>query len=156
TGWRIGYTGSSPEIAKLMSSVQSHQTSNANSIAQKAALEAMTGPQDAMKEMTVEFDKRRKYMYDRVCKLPYVNAIEPKGAFYVFIDVSEALEKSYKGEKVATSTNFAKILIEEFNVAVIPCSDFGAPEYIRLSYAISIEQIEKGLNRIEDCLKQLQ
>lgn len=156
TGWRIGYTGSSPEIAKLMSSIQSHQTSNANSIAQKATLEALTGPQDAMEAMTVEFDKRRKYMYDRVCKLPYVSAIEPKGAFYVFIDASEALEKSYKGEKVATTTNLAKILIEDFNVAVIPCPDFGAPEYIRLSYAISIEQIEKGLDRIEDCLKQLQ
>lgn len=156
TGWRIGYTGSSPEIAKLMSSIQSHQTSNANSIAQKATLEALTGPQDAMKAMTVEFDKRRRYMYDRVCKLPYVSAIEPKGAFYVFIDASEALEKSYQGEKIETTTNLAKILIEDFKVAVIPCPDFGAPEYIRLSYAISIEQIEKGIDRIEDCLKQLQ
>lgn len=155
TGWRIGYTGSSVEIAKLMSSVQSHQTSNANSIAQKATLEALTGPQDAMNAMTVEFDKRRRYMYDRVCKLPFVSALEPKGAFYVFIDVSEALKKEYKGEKVATSTNLAKILIEEFNVAVIPCPDFGAPEYIRLSYAIAIEQIEKGINRIENFLHAL-
>ncbi|SES91705.1 pyridoxal phosphate-dependent aminotransferase [[Clostridium] polysaccharolyticum] len=156
TGWRIGYTGSSAEIAKLMSSVQSHQTSNANSIAQKAALEALTGPQDAMKAMCVEFDKRRKYMYERVSKMPHVSALEPKGAFYVFIDVRDVLEKEYNGEKVATSTNMAKILIEEFNVAVIPCPDFGAPEYIRLSYAISIEQIEKGLNRIEDFLTKLQ
>ena len=156
TGWRIGYTGSSVEIAKLMSSVQSHQTSNANSIAQKAALEALTGPQDAMKAMTAEFNKRRKYMYERVVKMPHVATIEPKGAFYVFIDVSEALQKEYKGEKVATSSNFAKILIEDFKVAVIPCADFGAPEYIRLSYAISMEQIEKGLDRIEEFLKQLQ
>ena len=155
TGWRIGYTGSSVEIAKLMSSVQSHQTSNANSIAQKATLEALTGPQDAMNAMTVEFDKRRRYMYNRVCKLPFVSALEPKGAFYVFIDVSEALKKEYKGEKVATSTNLAKILIEEFNVAVIPCPDFGAPEYIRLSYAIAIEQIEKGIDRIENFLHAL-
>jgi len=155
TGWRIGYTGSSAEIAKLMSSVQSHQTSNANSIAQKAALEALTGPQDAMKAMTVEFDKRRKYMYERVSKMPLVSALEPKGAFYVFIDVSKTLEKEYKGEKIATSGNLAKLLIEDFNVAVIPCADFGAPEYIRLSYAISIEQIEKGLDRIEALLKQL-
>lgn len=156
TGWRIGYTGSSAEVAKLMSSVQSHQTSNANSIAQKAALEALTGPQDAVKAMTAEFDKRRKFMYERVCKMPLVSIVEPKGAFYVFIDISEALQKEYKGEKVATSSNFAKILIEEFKVAVIPCADFGAPEYIRLSYAISIEQIEKGLDRIEEFLKQLQ
>lgn len=155
TGWRIGYTGSSVEIAKLMSSVQSHQTSNANSISQKATLEALTGPQDAMKAMTVEFDKRRKYMFERVSKMPLVSALEPKGAFYVFIDVSKALEKEYKGEKIATTGNLAKILIEDFNVAVIPCADFGAPEYIRLSYAISIEQIEKGLDRIESFLKQL-
>ena len=156
TGWRIGYTGSSAEIAKLMSSVQSHQTSNANSIAQKATLEALTGPQDDMLAMTAEFDKRRKYMYDRVSKMPFVSTIKPQGAFYVFIDVSKVLEKEYNGEKVSTSTNMAKILIEEFNVAVIPCPDFGAPEYIRLSYAISIEQIEKGLNRIEDFLSKLQ
>lgn len=156
TGWRIGYTGSSAEIAKLMSSVQSHQTSNANSIAQKAALEALTGPQEAMQEMKKEFDKRRKYMFERVSNMPLVETLEPKGAFYVFIDVSKALEKEYKGEKVSTSTNMAKILIEEFNVAVIPCPDFGAPEYIRLSYAISIEQIKKGLDRIEDFLKKLQ
>lgn len=156
TGWRIGYTGSSAEIAKLMSSVQSHQTSNANSIAQKATLEALTGPQDDMLAMTAEFDKRRKYMYDRVSKMPFVSTIKPQGAFYVFIDVSKVLEKEYNGEKVSTSTNMAKILIEEFNVAVIPCPDFGAPEYIRLSYAISIEQIEKGLNRIEDFLNKLQ
>lgn len=156
TGWRIGYTGSSAEIAKLMSSVQSHQTSNANSIAQKATLEALTGPQDEMLAMKDEFDKRRKYMYDRVSKMPLVSTLKPQGAFYVFIDVSEVLKKEYKGEKVSTSTNMAKILIDAFNVAVIPCPDFGAPEYIRLSYAISIEQIEKGLNRIEDFLNKLQ
>ncbi len=155
TGWRIGYTGSSVEIAKLMSSVQSHQTSNANSIAQRATLEALSGPQEAMQAMTVEFDKRRKYMYDRVSKMPLVSVLEPKGAFYVFIDVSEVLEKEYKGEKIATSGNLAKILIDDFKVAVIPCADFGAPNYIRLSYAISIEQIGKGLDRIEELLKQL-
>ena len=88
--------------------------------------------------------------------MPFVSTIKPQGAFYVFIDVSKVLEKEYNGEKVSTSTNMAKILIEEFNVAVIPCPDFGAPEYIRLSYAISIEQIEKGLNRIEDFLNKLQ
>lgn len=156
TGWRIGYTGSSAEIAKLMSSVQSHQTSNANSISQKATLEALTGPQDTVNAMKEEFDKRRKYMYERVSKMPLVDTIEPKGAFYLFIDVSKALEKSYKGAKVGTTSEFAKVLIEDYNVAVIPCADFGAEDHIRLSYAISIEQIEKGLNRIEEFLKSLQ
>lgn len=155
TGWRIGYTGSSKEIAKLMSSVQSHQTSNANSIAQKATLEALVGPQDEMIAMKAEFNKRRKFMYERVSKMPYVSTLEPNGAFYMFMDMTEALEKEYKGEKIGTTAKLASILIEDFKVAVVPCTDFGAPEFIRLSYAISIEQIDKGLSRIEDCLNSL-
>lgn len=155
TGWRIGYTGSSVEIAKLMSSIQSHQTSNPNSIAQRATTEALNGPQDTVKSMVKEFDKRRQYMYDRVSKMPYVDALEPLGAFYVFIDLGEALKKEYKGQVIGTSAEFARILIDDFNVAVIPCADFGFDDHIRLSYAISIEQIEKGLNRIEEFLNSL-
>ena len=155
TGWRIGYTGSSVEIAKLMSSIQSHATSNPNSIAQKAALEALTGPQDTVEEMKVEFNKRRAYMYERVSKMPLVDTLEPQGAFYVFIDVSDAVEKSYKGEKIETAAKLAEILLEDYSTAVVPCADFGFPNHIRLSYAISMEQIEKGLNRIEEFLKSL-
>ena len=155
TGWRIGYTGSSKEIAKMMSSVQSHQTSNPNSIAQKAAVEALTGPQDSVAAMHKEFDKRRKYMYERICKMPYVSTVEPMGAFYVFVDASEVLSKSYKGEAVETVAHMADILINEYNTAVVPCADFGFPDHLRLSYAISIEQIEKGLDRIEAFLNEL-
>ena len=155
TGWRIGYTGSSEEIAKLMSSIQSHQTSNPNSIAQKAAVEALTGDQSTVKMMLGEFDKRRQYMYERFTKMPYVSTLEPSGAFYVFVDVSEVLNKEYKGEKVATTAKMASILIEEYNVAVIPCADFGFDDHIRLSYAISIQQIDKGLTRIEKFLSEL-
>lgn len=155
TGWRIGYTGSSAEIAKLMSSVQSHQTSNPNSIAQKAAVEALTGDQSTVEMMLEEFDKRRKYMYDRISKMSLVSTKEPLGAFYVFIDLGEALEKSYKGNKIETAKEFARILIEDYNVAVVPCADFGFPDHIRLSYAISLEQIEKGLDRIEKFLSDL-
>ena len=93
TGWRIGYTGSSKEIAKMMGSVQSHQTSNPNSIAQKAAVEALTGPQDSVEKMHAEFDKRRKYMYKRVCEMPLLDTLEPMGAFYVFVDASAVLGK---------------------------------------------------------------
>ena len=138
TGWRIGYTGSSEEIAKLMGSVQSHQTSNPNSIAQKAALEALTGDQSTVQMMLGEFDKRRKFMYEKMSALPYVSTEEPLGAFYVFADVSEALKKEYKGKKVETAAEFARILIEDYNVAVVPCADFGFPDHIRLSYAISV------------------
>ncbi|MCR5116321.1 MAG: pyridoxal phosphate-dependent aminotransferase [Lachnospiraceae bacterium] len=156
TGWRIGYTGSSVEIAKLMGAMQSHATSNPNSIAQYASVEALTGPQDDVVKMREEFNRRRIYMYNRIKGFPHVDLLEPKGAFYVFIDLSEALKLSYKGQKLETAANVAEILINEFAVAVIPCADFGFPTHIRLSYAISMESIEKGLNRIEDFLKQLQ
>lgn len=155
TGWRIGYTGSSVEIAKLMGSVQSHQTSNPNSIAQKATVEALLGPQDTVEVMKNEFNKRREYMYTRLSKMPHVDAIEPTGAFYCFVDISELLDKSYKGEKVDTVENLASILIEDYNVAVIPCRDFGFEDHIRLSYAISLGQIEKGLDRIESFINDL-
>ncbi|MBQ9120029.1 MAG: pyridoxal phosphate-dependent aminotransferase [Lachnospiraceae bacterium] len=149
TGWRIGYTGSSAEIAKVMSSVQSHQTSNPNSIAQKATVEALTGPQDTVEAMKQEFNKRREYMYERICKVPHVFALKPQGAFYLFIDVSELLGMSYKGEKIGTVGKLAEILINDYSTAVIPCADFGFDDHIRLSYAISIEQIGKGIDRIE-------
>lgn len=155
TGWRIGYTGSSKEIAKMMGSVQSHQTSNPNSIAQKAAVEALTGPQDSVKKMHAEFDKRRKYMYKRICDMDLLDALEPMGAFYVFVDGSAVLGKSYKGTKIESVPQMVDILINEYNTAIVPCADFGFPDCFRLSYAISIEQIEKGLDRIESFIKEL-
>lgn len=155
TGWRIGYTGASKEITKLMSSVQSHQTSNPNSIAQKAAVEALTGPQDKVKEMIREFAGRRDYIYSRAKALPHTSILEPKGAFYAFVKVSDTFDMEYKGEKVSDVSNLASILLNDFSVAVIPCTDFGFPDYIRLSYAISKEQIEKGMDRIEEFLKEL-
>ena len=155
TGWRIGYTGSSEEIAKLMAGIQSHQTSNPNSIAQKAAVEAVTGDQSAMEMMVKEFDIRRKYMFEKISNMHHISAKEPHGAFYVFVDIKEALELSYKGKKIETSGEFARILIEDYNVAVVPCNDFGFDDHIRLSYAISVEQIEEGLSRIEKFLVEL-
>ena len=155
TGWRIGYTGSSKEIAKMMGSVQSHQTSNPNSIAQKAAVEALTGPQDSVEKMHAEFDKRRKYMYKRICDMDLLDALEPMGAFYVFVDGSAVLGKSYKGTKIESVPQMADILINEYNTAIVPCADFGFLDCFRLSYAISIEQIEKGLDRIESFIKEL-
>lgn len=154
TGWRIGYTASSVEIAKLMSAIQSHATSNPNSIAQYASVEALNGPQDTIEKMRSEFDKRRLYMYERVKLMPYVDILKPQGAFYLFIDVSEALKKKYRGEKFADAREFAAKLLEERAVAVIPCGDFGFPNHVRLSYAISMEQITKGLNRIEEFLRE--
>lgn len=155
TGWRIGYTGASKEITKLMSSVQSHQTSNPNSIAQKAALEALTGPQDKVQEMIQEFASRRDYIYDRLKALPHTSVIEPKGAFYTFVNVGETFDLEYKGAKIGDVSNLASILLEDFSVAVVPCTDFGFSDHIRLSYAISKDQIKKGIDRIEAFLKEL-
>lgn len=155
TGWRIGYTGSSVEIAKLMGSIQSHQTSNPNSIAQKAALEALRGPQDAVTAMREEFDQRRKYMYERVSQMPLVDALEPEGAFYTFVDFTDVLEKSYKGVRIGTASRVAEIMIEDYKVAVVPCQDFGFDNFVRLSYAISMENIKKGLDRIEEFVSSL-
>lgn len=155
TGWRIGYTGSSVEIAKLMGSVQSHQTSNPNSIAQKAATEALMGSQEEPEAMKQEFAKRRKYMYDRIHKMPYVSCIEPQGAFYMFVDCSALKDKKYKGAKIKDAASVATILLEEFFVAVVPCADFGFDDHVRLSYAISMEEIQKGLDRMEEFLNAL-
>ena len=155
TGWRIGYTGSSHEIAQAMAGVQSHQTSNPNSIAQKAALEALTGNQDAVETMKEEYTFRRNLIYNMLNDIPYMSALEPQGAFYLFIDVSELLTKSYKGEKITTSTRMAEILLEKYYVAVIPCVDFGFDNYIRLSYAISREQITKGMKSIQSFVNDL-
>ncbi len=155
TGWRIGYTGSPLQIARMMGSVQSHQTSNPNSIAQKAAVEALNGPQDSVSQMNEEFNKRHQYVYERICNMPFVSTIKPMGAFYVFVDASEVLGKTHKGETVGTVAKMAEILINEYNTAVVPCADFGFDDHLRLSYAISMEQIEKGLDRIEKFLKEL-
>lgn len=155
TGWRVGYTGSSEEIAKLMSSIQSHATSNPNSIAQKAAVEALTGPQDAVKDMKVAFEKRRNAMYDRMKEMDYVKVIKPEGAFYLFVDVTEVLGKEYKGEVIGTTNKMADILLTDYSVAVVPCTDFGYPNFIRLSYAISRTQIHKGLDRIQNFLNAI-
>lgn len=155
TGWRIGYTGAGKEITKLMSSVQSHQTSNPNSIAQKAAVEALTGSQEKVQAMIREFASRRDYIYSRAKELPHTGLIEPKGAFYTFINVGETFDMEYKGKKVGDVSNLASILLDEYCVAVIPCTDFGFPDHIRLSYAISMEQIKKGMDRIEAFLREL-
>ena len=155
TGWRIGYVGAPLQIAKLMGAIQSHATSNPNSIAQKAAYEALTGQQETVVAMCEEFNKRRIYMFERLSKMPHIQIFEPRGAFYAFVDISELLEMSYKGNPVSDGQNLAQILLSDYHVAVVPCDDFGYPNHVRLSYAISQEQIEKGLDRIENFIIDL-
>lgn len=152
TGWRIGYCGAPADVAKLMSSVQSHQTSNPNTIAQVATIEALNGPQGSIETMREEFNKRRCVMFERLSGMPHIKTVKPDGAFYSFVDVSEVLGKKHNDTVIEDVSVLAKILIEEYLVAVIPCTDFGFSDHIRLSYAISLEQINKGLDRIEKFL----
>ncbi len=152
TGWRIGYTGSNEEIATLMGNLQSHQASNPNSIAQKAATEALNGTQETVFVMNREFNRRREYMASRITEMPYIHALTPHGAFYFFVDISEVLTKSYKGVVIEDANHLAQILLNDYNVAVIPCVDFGSRDHIRLSYAISMEEIKTGMDRIHDFL----
>ncbi|GAB6167735.1 pyridoxal phosphate-dependent aminotransferase [Clostridium carnis] len=155
TGWRIGYSASSNEIAKLMTSVQSHTTSNINSISQYAALEALSGPQDEIKDMIIEFEKRRNFMVDKISTIKGLSLIKPNGAFYVMVNISRYYGKELNGYKINNSLEFASKILEEEKVAVIPGVAFGLDNYIRLSYATSIDIIKEGLNRIEAFLNKL-
>lgn len=155
TGWRIGYLAAPLEVAKAAANIQSHATSNPNSIAQKAAEAALTHKSDFVKGMVTEFAKRSDYMYTELSQIDGFDVIKPNGAFYSFIDVSGVYGKSYEGIKVESASELATILLERANVAVVPCADFGAPDCIRLSYAIGMDNIVKGITRIKDLVSNM-
>ena len=149
TGWRMGYTGSPEDIAKVMGSVQSHETSNPSSITQAASVEALNGPQDTVAMMNEAFNERRKFIYKRAIEIPHLSAVEPLGAFYLFVDCSEMIGMKYKDQVITSAADIAKYLLEDYHVAIVPCADFGFDDHFRLAYAISMEQINKGMDRIE-------
>lgn len=149
TGWRIGYAAASEEIISLMSNIQSHTTSNPCSISQYAALEALLGDQGEVEKMKVEFKKRRDYMVERINSIKNLSCVKPEGAFYVMINISNILNKEYEGTVIKDSLQFSDLLLEKEKVAVVPGIAFGVDNYVRLSYATSIKNIEEGLNRIE-------
>lgn len=152
TGWRIGYAACyDEELIKVMNNVQSHMTSNTNSIAQFAALEALNGDQETIKNMVKEFSLRRELMIELISESENLTFIEPKGAFYVMIDVSKVLKKA----NIKGSMEFANLLLKEENVVVIPGIAFGEDNFIRLSYATSKEEIIKGLKRIKEFVNKL-
>lgn len=152
TGWRLGYAAADSEIIRVMSNVQSHTTSNASSIAQYASVEALTGNQSVIYEMIKEFDERRVYMVDKINEINYLSCKKPKGAFYVMANISKAKGKTIKGKEIKDSLDFTSLLLEEAKVAVVPGIAFGDDDYVRLSYATSMENIKEGLNRIEEVL----
>lgn len=149
TGWRIGYTASNKEIAKIMANVQSHAASNPNSIAQKASVAALDGPQNEIEKMQDEYEKRRNYMVDRINSMINVSCKKPEGAFYVFMNISKLFGKQKSGKIITSSDEYAELLLENAKVAVVPGKGFGIKDHARLSYAISIENIKEGLDRIE-------
>lgn len=155
TGWRIGWAVGPSDVIKAMSTIQSQSTSNPTSIAQKAALEALNGPQDAVTMMVGEFDKRRRIMVDRLNRMAGVSCLLPDGAFYVFARVDGLYGKAHGGKTINSSMEMADYLLNETKVAVVPGVAFGADGYIRLSYATSVEMIEKGLARIEEAFGAL-
>ena len=155
TGWRVGYTASSAKLAKIMSSVQSHMTSNVCSISQYAALEALTGPQDSINMMKNAFEERKNFMMKKLEEIDEVSFIKPQGAFYIMVNITYFIGKSINGVKINNSIEFAKMLLEEEKVAVIPGAAFGLENFIRLSYATSMEVIEEGLDRIKSFLGKL-
>ncbi len=156
TGWRIGYAAGPKDVITAMANIQSQSTSNPASISQKAAVEALRGPQDFIKTMNAEFDKRRKYMVERLNSIPGVSCLMPVGAFYAFPNVSKLYGKSANRKTIESSSDLSNHLLEDAKVALVSGDAFGADAYIRLSYATSMESIRKGLDRIEAAVNALQ
>jgi aspartate aminotransferase len=156
TGWRIGYAAGPKDVLSAMANIQSQSTSNPCSISQKAAVEALRGPQDFIATMNVEFDKRRRTMVKRLNAMKNVSCLMPVGAFYAFPDVSLLFGKSVNGKTIKGSADLATYLLEDAQVALVSGDAFGAEAYIRLSYATSMENIQKGLDRIEKAFSRLQ
>jgi aspartate aminotransferase len=156
TGWRIGYAAGSEEIVAAISKIQSQNTSNPTSIAQKAAVEALSGDQNIVDKMVREFRKRKDYIVHALEQIPGVKCFSPEGAFYVFPNVSKIYGRSYKGRKITNSTELIDYLLDEANVAAVPGVAFGSDDHIRLSYATSLKSIEEGIKRIKDAVSKLE
>ena len=153
TGWRLGYAASNTTIAKVMSNYLSHSTSAPSTISQVAATEALIGPQDEIEIMRQEFEHRRNYMVDRMNQLPGVRCRMPHGAFYIMMNLEELVGKEIAGRKITDADTFASAFLEKGLVATVPCTGFGAPNYIRWSYATSMENIKEGMDRLERFLQ---
>ncbi len=155
TGWRIGFAAGKKEIIQAMSNIQSQSTSNPTSISQYAALAALTGPQDFVDFMVREFKRRRDFFVEGLNGIEGVTCFNPKGAFYVFPSFKGLAGRTYKGRRVTSIAHWTEILLEDFHVAVVPGIEFGAEGYLRLSFATSLDVIEKGLSRIRRAVEAL-
>jgi aspartate aminotransferase len=149
TGWRIGYAAASEKLTSLMSNIQSHTTSNPCSISQYASVEALNGDQSEVEAMKKEFKARRDFMVDKINSINNLSCVKPEGAFYVMVNISKLLNKEVDGELIKDSLSFSDLLLGKEKVAVIPGVAFGVDNFVRLSYATSMDNIKNGLDRIE-------
>ena len=149
TGWRIGYACANPKIAKVMANYVSHSTGSPVAISQKAAVTALNGPQEKILSMRQAFEERRNYIVSRMNQIPGVSCIQPEGAFYVMMNLEKLIGKTIQGVEITNDDVFADAFLKKGLVAVVPGAGFGAPNFVRWSYATSIENIRDGLDRLE-------
>lgn len=154
TGWRIGFTASNKQIAKVMSNFLSHSTGAPSTISQWAAVEALGGPQEGIEDMRKAFEARRNYMYERMNAIPGVSCIKPEGAFYVMMNIEKLIGRTIGGTVINNADDFAMAFLDKGLVAVVPCTGFGIPNFIRWSYATSMDSIREGLDRLERFLAE--
>lgn len=152
TGWRIGYAAANPEIAKAMANIQSHASSNPNSIAQAATIAALEGGMDEAIKMRRHFKKRRDFMVDMFNSIPGVSCKRPNGAFYIMMNIDELIGKEMYGVTIKNSDDFAQLFLDVAKVAVVPGGGFGADNYVRWSYATSMDNIVEGIERLKKFL----
>lgn len=148
TGWRIGWLIAPPEVVKLATTLQSHQTSNMSNVAQRAALAAVSGSLDAVAEMRVAFDRRRQVMHERLSAMAGVSCMEPEGAFYAFPSFEGVLGQTLAGKKVETTLELSDIVLEEAKIAFVAGEAFGAPGYGRFSFALGDDALAEGMDRL--------
>ena len=154
TGWRIGYACANDKIAKVMSNYVSHSTGSPSAISQKAAMTALSGPQEKLSSMLQSFEERRNYIVERMNRIPGISCIKPEGAFYVMMNLEKILGKTVHGVEITNDDVFADAFLKHGLVAVVPGSGFGAPNFVRWSYATSMENIKEGLDRLEKFLAE--
>jgi len=149
TGWRIGYSASNSLLADVMSNFLSHSTSAPCTISQYAALEALSGTQESVSLMCKQFKERRDYIVERISKIPGVNCIKPDGAFYIMLNIEGLIGRTLGGKLINSSDDFALTFLEKGLVATVSCTGFGIDNYVRLTYAASMENIKEGMDRLE-------
>lgn len=152
TGWRIGFAAANDEIAKIMSNIQSHATSNPNSVAQAAATAALEGGMDEVLRMKRHFEKRRNFMAEMINETDLVSCLVPHGAFYIMMNIKNLIGKELYGKVIKNADDFAELFLLKAKVAVVPCTGFGAPEYVRWSYATNMDNIVEGIERLKKFL----